>query len=159
MASSKEQLAAPKDFFADFDSRKGLPFIRILLGALAVSILGSLYLSKPAIESLLKKADTAQNYSPVSREIKSMNLEINNPEDELFSLDKTIVVSGKSSPKAWVVIANGDNFVGLQAGDGGEFSTVLNLQSGINQIQIFAFDSKGNSKKQQRMVYFSEEKI
>lgn len=121
-----------------------------------VFLLGlSFYLNDGAL--LCCKKDLI-NYQPVTRVPLSLSLEINNPEDEKLLFDKNIIVSGKTSPFATVIIALKDDF-GTQANGGGEFSKIVTLEEGVNELSVTVFDSSGNSKSDQRVIYFSEEKL
>lgn len=94
---------------------------------------------------------------PITSTPRSFNLEINSPDNNLLAFDKTVVISGKSSPKATIIVSNGESNTGFEADLNGDFSKVIELLSGMNLIKIVAFDSEGNSKEEERMVYFSEE--
>lgn len=96
---------------------------------------------------------------PVSSIPKSFNLEIANPEDELLSFEKSVVVSGKTSPRSTILIATGERSVGLESNAAGDFSKIVELTPGINQIIIAAFDNQGSSRSATRTVYFEEEKL
>ncbi len=99
------------------------------------------------------------NYTPVTSEPISFNLEVTNPEDDLLTFDKNIVISGKTAPEATVIIS-GNNFdTGSPASQKGDFSEVVTLTTGPNIIKITAFDESGNSKTVLKNVYYSEEKI
>jgi hypothetical protein len=98
-------------------------------------------------------------YTPITKENLSLNLEITNPDDEMLVYDKTIIVSGKTNANARLVVNNGKTYTALQANDQGEFSKVVDLNLGTNQIVIYAFDEQGNTKTETRTIYYSEEKI
>ncbi len=151
---------AKQNFFAGFqDKSTHKKYGYILFAIFASILLGMIFLLKPHLESLIKPANKFENYIPVSQEPKSMHLEISNPDDELLSFDKTINISGKTSPKSSVVISNGDNNWGVDASDQGGFSKVIDLKPGINTVSIYGFDPQGNNKVETRTIYYSEEKI
>lgn len=100
-----------------------------------------------------------KGYLPVTTKPTSFILEITNPDDELLVFDKSQVISGKTSPRATVIISSGESNMGLQADIKGEFSKVFVLSKGLNEISIAAFNSSGNSKVVSRTIYYSEEKI
>lgn len=106
-------------------------------------------------------ANDLLSYQPVTKKPISLSLEIKNPEDELIVSDKNIIVSGSSGSFAAIVILNtqtGEN-LGFEADSEGEFSKVINLEEGLNELTITAFDKSGNSKSQSRTVYYTEEKL
>ena len=100
-----------------------------------------------------------KDYLPVTTKPVSFNLDITNPDDELLVFDKSLVISGKTSPRASIIISFADQNSGLQADGNGEFSKVVVLNKGANEILIAAFDSSGNTKTVSRTIYYSEEKL
>lgn len=107
-----------------------------------------------------------KDYLPVTTQPRSFNLEIANPDDELLTFDPNIIVSGKTSPKAAVVITQTtpgslqeETILGFEATGLGQFTKTLTLVAGLNQIKITAFDDLGNAKQAERTIFYSEEKI
>lgn len=99
------------------------------------------------------------NYRPVSSKPISFSLEINNPDDNLLSFDKSLIISGKTSPKATVIIWSDDLDTGFSVNPDGSFSKVVTLDPGLNILNITSFDSVGNSKSISKTVFYSEEKL
>lgn len=136
-------------------SPKTFIFSQIFLLIAGLAFLASLYFylnkdfSKPSIA----------NYIPVTQKPASFSLEVNNPEDQLLTYNKTIVISGKTSPKATVIISTNASDAGLEADSKGEFSTVVDLKPNINDLKISAFDEFGNTQSNTRTVFYTEEKI
>lgn len=90
---------------------------------------------------------------------KSLRLDLDQPDDDLLSLDESIIVSGKTSPNAEVLISsNFDDFV-IKSNSDGNFSTILHLDEGVNLITLAVFDQNGDSRTKARTVYYSKEKI
>lgn len=102
-----------------------------------------------------------KNYYPVTRKPTSLNLEINNPDDEIIVSDKNLIISGSTEPFTTLVISNltSEENLGLEANQKGEFSKIIPLEIGVNIIKLTAFDSSGNSKEEIRTIYFTQEKI
>ena len=123
---------------------------------LSLIFLGGLYFvlySDKFNDTLIKQ------YLPVTTKPISFNLDITNPDDELLVFDKSQVISGKTGPRTNVIISLSEQNIGLQANGNGEFSKVIVLSKGLNEITIAAFDSEGNSKTVSRTIYYSEEKL
>lgn len=99
-----------------------------------------------------------KSYQPVTRAPLSLNLEIKSPEDEMLVFDKNMIVSLKTTPFATVVISGQDTVAG-EANDKGEFSGIISLAEGINELKVTVFDGSGNSKSDQRVIYYSDEKL
>lgn len=129
----------------------------ILLAALIV--LGWLYYILYDIKVPFASKSISEDYKPVTSAPSSFNLELNNPEDNSLVFDKSIVMSGKTSPLSTVVISVNDVDTALESNTQGDFSKLLVLTPGLNRLAVDAFDSQGNTKQIQRMVYFSEEKL
>lgn len=98
-------------------------------------------------------------YNPVTKEPVSLFLELTSPEDDILSNDASVVISGRTSPNATVIISSNDNDSGLESGNDGQFSKVFPLSDGPNIIEITAIDSEGNSKSVTKSIFFTEEKI
>ncbi len=98
-------------------------------------------------------------YIPVTTKPASFSLEITAPDDEVFVTEKDILITGTSLPYATIIISNGDNNLGLSADSRGEFSKVVELNEGLNEIVVGGFDEKGNSDTQTRTVYYSQDEV
>ena len=102
------------------------------------------------------------DYLPVTQKPTSQNLEINNPEDELLTFNKSLVLSGTASPKSTVlVVIDGSttNYDGVEADINGSFQKTINLNPGLNIIEVTSFDLDGSSKSAVRSVYYSQEQL
>lgn len=100
-----------------------------------------------------------KNYLPVSKPVTAFKLEITNPDEDILVFDKNIIVSGRTNPESSIIISLQNSNYGIEADKEGQFSKVISLKSGVNNITITAFDNEGNSKQELRSVYFTEEKI
>jgi hypothetical protein len=98
-------------------------------------------------------------YNAVTKEPVSLFLEITNPEDDIMVTDPNLIISGKTSPNASIIISNGENDAGLQSDKNGEFSKVFSLNPGANIIEIDTYDTDGNSKTVIKEVYYSKEEL
>ncbi len=96
---------------------------------------------------------------PVTKEPVSLTLIINSPNGNSLVFDEDILISGKASENNIVIITSDDNDLVLNPKKDGTFSLSYKLSPGINNLTISSFDETGNNKQEQRMVYFSKEKI
>ncbi len=103
------------------------------------------------------KSDT--NYSPVSQEPNSFNLQINSPEDNALVFDSNILLTGKTTPATSVIVADGDQTTGFEVTSNGDFSKVIPLTEGPHLLTITAFDKNGQTKTVTKQVYYSKEKL
>jgi hypothetical protein len=107
---------------------------------------------------IFQKTASSQ-YLPVSKEPSSFSLDVHSPENDILSFEKDIVVSGKTAPRAVVIITLNNQTVGFEASDKGDFTRVIPLEKGPNILAINSFDSQGNSKQITKHLYFTEEKL
>ena len=98
-------------------------------------------------------------YSPVTREPTSFNLELNSPEDDDLSFDPNLLVSGKSAPFASIIVVDGDQTTGAEANSNGDFSQIITLKEGPNLLTVTSFDKDGTSKAVNKVVYYSKEQL
>lgn len=102
-------------------------------------------------------------YIPVTSKPTTFNLEIKNPEDELLTFSKSVVVSGKTSAKSTVIISvegtNTTTFDGFEVNSSGDFQKTVGLSPGLQTIEISSFDPSGSYKTVTRTVYYSEEQL
>lgn len=99
------------------------------------------------------------NSWPVTSEPVSLTLNLSSPEDNMLVFDTDLLLQGKTSPQAVVVLSLNDTDEAIEASSQGSFSTTLKLEEGINQVSVTVFDSLGNSKSIDRTIYYSEEKL
>lgn len=98
-------------------------------------------------------------YGPVTSAPKTLRIDLDQPEENLLSFMPSIIVSGKTGPKNTVLISTDTNDLVIESKADGSFSTVLNLDEGINKIVAVVFDATGDSRSAERTVYYSKEKI
>lgn len=110
-----------------------------------------LYLEYPQIKPFER--------GPVTTAPKTLYLELEQPDHDVLLFESSIIVSGKTSPFLDVLIYSDSEDTVIKADKNGNFSTVFNLDAGINQIAVDVFDTKGDRKSDTRTVYYSEEEI
>lgn len=103
-------------------------------------------------------ASPANEYLPVTKDPVSLFLEITSPEDDILVNDGNLVISGKTSSDAAVIISSQTSDAALQSDNNGQFSKVFPLALGANIIEINAFDKEGNSKIVTKSVFYEEAK-
>lgn len=90
---------------------------------------------------------------------KSLRLSLDQPDDDSLTFQSATVVSGKTAPLLDVLISTDTQDLVIRSKPDGSFSTVLNLDEGVNNITVAIFDSTGDSRVAERTVYFSKEKL
>lgn len=96
---------------------------------------------------------------PVTTQPKSLILNVDQPDQDYLSYSSQVTISGTTGPSKEILISTDtDDFV-TKSKDNGTFSTVLNLDEGLNRIKIVVFDSSGDNRSEERIIYYSKEKI
>lgn len=96
---------------------------------------------------------------PVTSVPKSLILNLDQPDDDTLTFQSSIIISGKTAPSSDVLISTDSKDLVIKSKMDGSFSTVLNLDEGLNKIMAVVFDSSGDSRSVQKSVYYSKEKI
>lgn len=96
---------------------------------------------------------------PVTSKPVSLTLNLSAPEDNLLTFDPDLLLQGKTSPQAKVILILEKEDLALEANNFGDFSTTVKLTEGVNNITVAAFDNLGNKKSEERTVFYSKEKI
>lgn len=96
---------------------------------------------------------------PVTQEPVSLILNLSSPDDNVFTASSDLLIQGKTSPRADIILSTEKEDFVVEASSSGSFSTTIKLTEGINSIEVSAFDNLGNNKSEQRTVYYSKEKI
>ncbi len=106
-----------------------------------------------------QKTETPFSIGPVTTKPRSLQLDLEQPEDDSLVFSDSIPVSGKTSPTTTVLIYTDTNDIIIKSKPDGSFSTDLDLDEGENNITVVVFDSTGESKSLKRNVYYSKEKL
>lgn len=96
---------------------------------------------------------------PVTSPLKSLILNLDQPDDDTLTFQSSILISGKTAPFSDVLISTDSDDLVIKSKPDGSFSTVLNLDEGLNNISAVVFDSGGDSRSVRRNVYYSKEKL
>ena len=81
-----------------------------------------------------------------------------NDKRNTFSEDE-ITVSGKTIPKALVIIISPTDEKTIEADDKGGFETKIALEEGANEISVTAYSEDDQEEAELVTVYYSEEEI
>lgn len=96
---------------------------------------------------------------PVTQEPVSLILTLSGPDDNQLTFDSHLLLQGRTSSDAAVILSSDGEDLVLDTDNKGNFSTTIKLRQGLNQMTVRAFDSSGNSKSENRTIYYSTEKI
>lgn len=134
---------------------------KIFVLVMGILLVGGLFATTAfyfVVNPPMDKTSAELSGSPVTSEPVSLILNLSSPDDNLMVSSPDLLVSGKTSPGATVLLSanNSDQILDTNKGD---FSATVKLTTGVNEFQIAAFDDLGNSKEEQRTVYYSKEKL
>lgn len=146
-----------KSFFIKKISTKAFILSQLVLLILGLTFIFFIYY-KINIEYQIERTQTFGK-GPVTTAPKSLTLETSSPEDNTLTFQASLIVAGSTSPNIPVLITNGEQSVVIESQLDGSFSTVINLSEGVNQIKIAVFSSLGDQRTQEKIVYYSKEKI
>lgn len=96
---------------------------------------------------------------PVTTAPASLSLELSSPSDDTLTFTPSVVVSGKTAPNSSVLISSEYNDLVVSSKSDGGFSTIFELKEGPNNINVVVFDSTGDQRSAQKVVYYSKEKM
>lgn len=96
---------------------------------------------------------------PVTTPPKTLRLDLDQPADDSLTFTPSIIISGQTAPGVNILITTDTDDLVITSKADGSFSTVLNLDEGVNRITAVVFDATGDSKSATRTVYYSKEKI
>lgn len=128
----------------------------ILILIVSLTFLGALYF---ILNIQYQKPKSLFLNGPVTTAPKSLRLDLDQPDHDSLVFSPSIIVSGKTGPGNVVLISTETSDLVIKSKPDGSFSTVLNLDEGVNQVTATIFDSTGDFRSSERTVYFSKEKI
>jgi hypothetical protein len=132
-----------------------LSFIMVIIGLLVAGVAFYLYQGTKTVPVSKTSIVTP---SPTSTPINtSVFLNVDNPIDESVVDNKTVTVSGKTTPDATVVIITNSDQKVIQPSGQGDYSTTITITDGTNLIRVIAFGSDGQSATVQRTITYSIE--
>lgn len=134
-----------------------LAFIAALIGLLVAGIAFYLYQSTKVVSP--SKLKTSQVASPTPTPTSENFLTANQPKDEDVVNKKVVIVSGKTSPDATVVMLTSLDQQVVNPSTDGDFSTTVNIDDGENVIEITAALPNGQQSTVKRTVTFSTEEF
>ena len=132
-----------------------LSFIMVVIGLLVASIAFYAYqgtkLTPGSKTTILVPTPTP---TPIST---SVYLSVDKPIDESIIDNKTITISGQTTPEATIIIVTNSDQKVITPSKQGNFSTTITVSDGANLIRVIAFGSDGQSTTVQRTITYSTE--
>lgn len=101
-----------------------------------------------------KEQSSLISSAPVTSEPISLSLNLSSPDNNLLVFDSDILVSGKTSSQATLILSLDEDDFAMEVDTSGNFSSTLKLKNGVNHLIVTVFDHQGNSKSESRTIYF-----
>jgi hypothetical protein len=130
-----------------------LSFIMVMIGLLVAGVAFYIYQGTKTINAT-KTTVLVSSPSPTPI-ANSVYLNVTNPTDESVTDNKTVTVSGQTTPDATIVILTNSDQDVIQPSKQGDFSTTVIIANGENLIRITAFGADGQSTSIQKTITYS----
>lgn len=132
-----------------------------ILSQLAILLFGLLFLLTLHFLVNIQYKDPPSSFSkgPVTTKPKSFTLDLTQPSDDLLTFDEQILIAGKTGPKMQILLSTQTQDVVIESRLDGTFSQSLDLKEGVNNLKVAVFDNKGDTREEERTLYYSKEKI
>jgi len=132
-----------------------LSFIMVIIGLLVAGVAFYIYQgTKSGSSSKTSISVASPTPTPITA---SVYLNVDSPINESIVDNKTVTISGKTTPGATIVIiTNSDQKVIAPSGVG-DFSTTVIINNGANLIRVTSFGPDGQSETTQRTITYSLE--
>ena len=133
--------------------------IGVLVGGVTAFFVFFLPKFLPKSPSQTENAETVREEQSTSSPVSSSFLTLENPQNEAIFSEDEITVSGKTTPKALVIIISPTDEETIEADDKGGFEAKIALEEGANEISVTAYNEDDQEETESITVYYSEEEI
>jgi len=139
-------------------------FLSIAIGfGIGLAVTFGVYWARKSFQSSPEiRSPLPSDYTPPSQiNINSnpQNLSLISPIDQSLIKEAKTLVSGTTTPLAWVVILTENKEKVIQADEKGHFETEINLIAGENEIEVNSFTENGHRSTQTITVVYSTAEI
>lgn len=132
-----------------------LSFLAALIGLIVA--IGGFYLYQSTKVISREEIKPLTKDSPTPTPSSSFFLSVDRPRNEEVFDKKVITISGKTTPKAKILIYTATNEESATPAKDGSFSTTMSIDDGQNVIAITAISETGEEQTLQRVVTYSTE--
>lgn len=129
---------------------------QILILIIGLALLAGLYY---ILNIQYQKPNNPFLAGPVTTAPKTLRLTLDNPDDDSLVFQSSVIVSGQTAPLKDVLIFTDSQDLVISSKKDGSFSTVINLDEGVNKITAVVFDATGDSRSVERTVFYSKDKL
>ncbi len=135
-----------------------LSFVAALFGLIVAFVVFYFYQSSkviPVTKTVLSTTNKISNPTPTPD--KSFFLTVDSPSDESVTTNKTVEVTGRTSPSATVTVLTPTNQQVVQPSQTGSYSLSTTIGDGANVIEVTAISPDGEEKIVAKTITFSTE--
>ncbi|MBI2613298.1 MAG: hypothetical protein HYW62_00780 [Candidatus Levybacteria bacterium] len=134
-----------------------LSFIATLFGLLVAGI--AFYLFQATKTITPNNTKTVSFTSPTPTPVPSVFLTVDRPKDEEVVNAKVLVVSGRTTANAVVIVITETSEDVITPAENGDFATTVNLDEGQNVLEIISIAPNGESIRLKKTVTYSQEEF
>jgi hypothetical protein len=134
-----------------------LSFIATVVGLLVAGL--AFYLFQATKTFTPGNTKTVSFTTPIATPIPSIFLTVDRPKDEEVVNSKILVVGGKTTSNAVVIIITETSEDVMEPSENGDFSTTVNLDEGQNVLEIISIAPNGESIRIKKTVTYSQEEF
>lgn len=134
-----------------------LSFVAAAFGLLVAGLVFFAFQATKTITS--NNAKTISFASPTPTPVPSVFLTVDRPKDEEVVNSKILVVSGKTTSNAVVIVITDSSEDVITPSISGDFSTTVNLSEDQNVLEIIAIAPNGESIRIKRTITYSQEEF
>lgn len=132
-------------------------FIAIAIGLVATTLVFFLYQQTKTLPR--EVASTNQGAKPTETPKKSNLLVVESPKNESISAKRSIIVKGKTDPKATIVVSTNQADDVVKPTADGKFSVTIAIDAGANKIVTRAIMPDGQEANDTRVITYSTEEF
>lgn len=134
-----------------------LSFIAAAVGILVAGIAFSLYQYSKTVSKAPPKQVSVSSPTEAPKSSSSLFLRIESPQNEEVIQTRVVKLVGKTSKDAIVVVTTATADQVFTPSKTGEFSTTVNINTGVNAISVVAIAPNGEEARETQTVTYSTE--
>jgi len=134
-----------------------LSFIATVFGLLVAGI--AFYLFQAAKTVTPNNTKAVSFATPTPTPVPSIFLTVDRPKDEEVVTSKILVVGGRTTSNAVVIVITETSEDVMEPSENGDFSTTVNLDEGQNVLEIISIAPNGESIRIKKTVTYSQEEF
>ncbi|MCL4354040.1 hypothetical protein M1349_01045 [Patescibacteria group bacterium] len=132
-----------------------LSFAAVFIGLIVAGIAFYIFQLTKTLPPQATKTEAVR--LPTQAPKSGMFLAISEPANEVVLDSKTVKISGKTLPGSVIIVATKANQEVIKPTSGGDFSTTVVIQDGVNIVRVTAISANGEEKTVLRTVSFTSE--